>query len=59
LLAGVYGLGLCVACSCMAGSTAKSIYCGLIGILGEGWNFGTKVDWRMMIVTVGASEMCD
>jgi hypothetical protein len=56
---GVYGLGLCLACSCRAGSTAKGIYGSLISILGEGCNFGTKVDLRMLIATVGGSEMCD
>jgi hypothetical protein len=37
----------------------KGIFGSLIGILGEGCNFGTNVDLRMIIATVGASEMCD
>jgi hypothetical protein len=55
----VYGLDLCVVCSCTAGSTAKGICGSLIGILGVGCNFSTKIDLRMMIATVGASEICD
>jgi hypothetical protein len=46
-------------CSCMVGNTAKGIFGSWIGILSEGWNFGTKVDLRMMIAMVGASEMYD
>jgi hypothetical protein len=36
LSVGVYGLGLCVACSCMAGNTAKGIFGNWDGILSEG-----------------------
>jgi hypothetical protein len=36
LSAGLYGLGLCVACSCMAGNTTKGIFGSWFGILGEG-----------------------
>jgi hypothetical protein len=55
----VYGLDLCVVCSCTAGSIVKGICGSLIGILGVGCNFSTKIDLRMMIATVGASEICD
>jgi hypothetical protein len=36
LSAGVYGLGLCAVCNCMAGSTVKGVYGSWIGILGGG-----------------------
>jgi hypothetical protein len=36
LLVVMYGFGLYVVCTCMAGSTVKDIYGSGIGILGEG-----------------------
>jgi hypothetical protein len=54
----VYGLGLHVTCSCMAGGIAKGISGSLIGILGEGCSFGMKVGLRMMTTIVGDNEMC-
>jgi hypothetical protein len=55
----VYGFGLHVACSCMAGSTARDIFGSLDGILGNGCSFGMKVDSLMMIGKVDSSEMRD
>jgi hypothetical protein len=55
----VYGFGLHVVCSCMAGSVARDICGSWVGILGDGCSFGAKVDSRIMIVKVGSSEMCD
>jgi hypothetical protein len=54
---GVYGLGLCVTCSCVAGNTTNGIFGNWVGILSDGSNFDTKVDLRMMIMMVGASEI--
>jgi hypothetical protein len=36
LLVVLHGLGLCVACSCMVGSTVKDTCGSWIGIMGEG-----------------------
>jgi hypothetical protein len=58
LLVEVYELGLHVVCSCMVGNIAKGNFGSLIGNLGEGCSFGGTVGLRMMIVMVGASEMC-
>jgi hypothetical protein len=55
----VYGFGLDVTCSCIAGSIARDICGSWVGILGNGCSFGMKVDSRMMIANVGSSEMCD
>jgi hypothetical protein len=54
----VYGFGLPVACSCMAGSIARDICGSWVGILCDGGSFGTTVGSRMMIVKVDASGMC-
>jgi hypothetical protein len=59
LLDVVYGFGLHVACSSMAGSTARDIFGSLDGILGNGCSFGMKVDSLMMIGKVDSSEMRD
>jgi hypothetical protein len=54
----VCGLDLCAVCSYMAGNTGRGICGSWIGILGEGSNFGTRVNLRKKIATVGASGMC-
>jgi hypothetical protein len=41
----------------MAGSMAKDICGNWIGIQNECWGIGTKVDVRMMMVMLDASEM--
>jgi hypothetical protein len=58
-LVGLYGLGLCVGCSCMAGSIAKGIYGIWIRIMSGSCGAGTKVGLRRIIVMLGASDMCD
>jgi hypothetical protein len=55
----VYGFGLHVPCSCIAGSIARDICSSWVDIMGDGCSFGTKVDLRMIIAKVGSGEMCD